>query len=220
MENKISKTAVVLLSGGLDSAVVLYLAKRQGYKCQALIFDYGQRHKQEVACAVKIAKASGCVYRILKFKFPWKGSALLDKKIKIPEEIASGIPLTYVPGRNIIFLSFALSLAEVIKASAIFIGAHAQDYSGYPDCRAEFFRAFVKMAKVGIAAKHRIQIVAPLLNKSKAQIISLGHKLGVPFSLTWSCYRAGIRPCGKCDSCYYRAKGFKEAALTDPLVNR
>ena len=220
MKSKISKTAVVLLSGGLDSAVVLYLARRQGYKCQALIFDYGQKHKQEVVGAVKIAKASGCVYRILKIKLPWKGSALLDKKIKIPEEIISGVPVTYVPGRNIIFLSFALSLAEVIKASAIFIGAHAQDYSGYPDCRAEFFKAFVKMAKAGIAAKHRIQIVAPLLNKSKAQIISLGHKLGVPFNLTWSCYRASIRPCGKCDSCYYRAKGFKEAALADPLVKR
>ena len=220
MKSKISKTAVVLLSGGLDSATVLYLAQAQGYKCQALIFDYGQRHKQEVACAVKIAQSSGCAYRILKIEFPWKGSALLDNKIKVPQEITQGVPVTYVPARNIIFLSFALSLAEVIKASAIFIGAHAQDYSGYPDCRAEFFKAFVEMAKVGIAAKHRIQILAPLLNKNKSQIISLGRKLGLPFNLTWSCYRAGIRPCGKCDSCYYRAKGFKEAGLIDPLVDR
>jgi 7-cyano-7-deazaguanine synthase len=220
MKSKISKTAVVLLSGGLDSATVLYLAKTRGYKCQALIFDYGQRHKQEVACAVKIAKVSGCVYRILKIKFPWKGSALLDKKIKVPEKITPGVPATYVPARNIIFLSFALSLAEVIKTQAIFIGAHAQDYSGYPDCRPDFFKTFVKMAKVGISAKQRIQILTPLLNKSKSQIISLGQKLGVPFNLTWSCYRAGKRPCGRCDSCYYRAKGFKEADLIDPLVNR
>lgn len=220
MKSKISKTAVVLLSGGLDSATVLYLAKAQGYKCQALIFDYGQRHKQEVACAVKIAQAGGCAHRILKISFPWKGSALLDKKIKIPKKITQGIPVTYVPGRNIIFLSFALSLAEVIKAQAIFIGAHAQDYSGYPDCRVEFFKAFVKMSKVGLAAKHEIRILAPLLNKSKSQIISLGRALGVPFNLTWSCYRAGRRPCGKCDSCYYRAKGFKEAGLIDPLAKR
>ncbi|MHB8154474.1 MAG: 7-cyano-7-deazaguanine synthase QueC [Candidatus Omnitrophota bacterium] len=220
MKSKISKTAVVLLSGGLDSATVLYLALAQGYKCQALIFDYGQRHKQEIDCAVKIAKASGCEYRILKIKFPWKGSALLDNKIKVPQEITQGVPVTYVPARNIIFLSFALSLAEVIKASAIFIGAHAQDYSGYPDCRVEFFKAFVGMSKVGIAAKHRIQVLTPLLNKSKSQIINLGRKLGLPFNLTWSCYRAGKRPCGKCDSCYYRAKGFKEAGLIDPLANR
>jgi 7-cyano-7-deazaguanine synthase len=220
MRSKITKTAVVLLSGGLDSATVLYLAQASGYKCQALIFDYGQRHKQEIACAVKIAKASGCAYRILRISFPWKGSALLDKKIKVGEKIVSGVPATYVPARNIIFLSFALSLAEVIKASAIFIGAHAQDYSGYPDCRGEFFKAFVKMAKAGIVAKHKIQILAPLLNKRKSQIISLGCKLGLPLELTRSCYRAGIRPCGKCDSCYYRAKGFKEAGLIDPLIAR
>ena len=218
MRSKISKTAVVLLSGGLDSATVLYYAKALGYKCQALIFDYGQRHGQEVAYAVKIAKTCGCAYRILKIKFPWKGSALLDNKIKVPEEITSGVPATYVPARNIIFLSFALSLAEVIKAQAIFIGAHAQDYSGYPDCRPEFFKAFVKMAKAGLSTKHKIRILVPLLNKRKSQIINLGRKLGLPFNLTWSCYRAGKSPCGKCDSCYYRAKGFKEAGLIDPLV--
>jgi len=125
MKSKTFKTAVVLLSGGLDSAAVLYYALAKGYKCQALIFDYGQRHKQEVACAVKVAKSAGCAYRILKINFPWKGSALLDKKIKVPQEITRGVPVTYVPARNIIFLSFALSLAEVIKAGAIFIGAHA-----------------------------------------------------------------------------------------------
>jgi len=220
MKNKNSKTAVVLLSGGLDSATVLYYALAQGYKCQVLIFDYGQRHKQEIACAIKIAQVSGCAYKILKIKFPWKGSALLDRKISLPEKISSGVPITYVPARNIIFLSFALSMAEVIKASAIFIGAHACDYSGYPDCRGEFFKAFVEMAKVGLATKLKIRILVPLLNKSKSQIISLGRKMGVPFGLTWSCYRAGKQPCGKCDSCYYRAKGFKEAGLMDPLVNR
>ena len=219
VKNKVPKIAVVLLSGGLDSATVLYFAQAQGYKCQALIFNYGQLHKKEVNCAVKIAKASGCAYRILKINFPWKGSALLDKKIKVRKEITSGVPATYVPARNIIFLSFALSLAEVIKASAIFIGAHVQDYSGYPDCRVEFFKAFVKMAKEGIAAKHKIEILAPLLNKNKSQIISLGRKFGVPFNLTWSCYRAGKKPCGECASCYYRAKGFKEAGLADPLIN-
>ena len=220
MKSKISKTAVVLLSGGLDSATVLYLAQAQGYKCQALIFDYGQRHKQEVACAVKITRAGGCAYRILKIDFPWKGSALLDKKIKVPKEITYGVPATYVPARNIIFLSFALSFAETIHAQAIFIGAHAEDYSGYPDCRPVFFKAFVKIAKVGLAAKHSIRILVPLLNMHKSQIISLGLKLGVPFNLTWSCYRAGKSPCGECDSCYYRAKGFKEAGLVDPLTNR
>ena len=218
MKSKVSRTAVVLLSGGLDSATVLYLAKAQGYRCSVLIFDYGQRHKQEINRAVKIARACGCAYRILKINFPWKGSALLDKKIKVPREVSSGIPVTYVPARNIIFLSFALSLAVVIKAQAIFIGAHAQDYSGYPDCREKFFKAFIKMAKAGLAAKHEIKILVPLLNKNKSQIIRLGAKLGVPFNLTWSCYRAEKKPCGECDSCHYRAKGFKEAGLVDPLA--
>jgi len=206
----------VLLSGGLDSAVVLYFAKRQGYKCHSLIFDYGQRHIREVSFAVRIAKAAGCAYRILKIGLPWKGSALLDKKIRVPDKITKGVPATYVPGRNIIFLSFALSFAETIKAQAIFIGAHAQDYSGYPDCRPEFLAAFSRMAKAGTVG--RLNILAPLLHKNKSEIILLGRKLGVPFNLTWSCYRGDKRPCGKCDSCYYRAKGFKEAGAVDPLI--
>lgn len=218
MKSKALKSAVVLLSGGLDSAAALYLAKSQGYHCQALIFDYGQRHKQEIKRAVKIAQSCRCAWRILKINLPWKGSALLDKKIKVPKKIASGIPATYVPGRNIIFLSFALSLAETIKASAVFIGAHAQDYSGYPDCRPGFFKAFTKMAQAGLAIKPGVKIKAPLLNKNKSQIIKLGARLGVPFHLTWSCYRGDKVPCGACDSCHYRAKGFKEAGLIDPLI--
>lgn len=219
MKNKLPKQAVVLLSGGIDSATALYFAKKKGYRCLCLVFDYGQIHRKEIIQAVKIARASACAYKILKISFPWKGSALLDRKIKVPREIAKGVPVTYVPARNIVFLSFALSLAEVIKAQAIFIGAHAQDYSGYPDCRPVFFRAFVKMAKAGTLRGKVIKILAPLLNMNKTQIINLGKKLGVPFNLTWSCYRGGIIPCGRCDSCYYRAKGFKEARLVDPLIN-
>ena len=218
MKNKLPGQAVVLLSGGLDSATALYFAKAKGYICRCLIFDYGQLHKKEIIQAVHIAKASACAYKILKIYFPWKGSALLDRKIKVPEKISKAIPATYVPARNIIFLSFALSFAETIGAQAIFIGAHAQDYSGYPDCRPKFFKAFVKMAKVGTLYGRRIKILAPLLNKNKAQIISLGQNLGVPFNLTWSCYRGSRRPCGKCDSCYWRAKGFSQAGLLDPLT--
>lgn len=220
MKNKISKLAVVLLSGGLDSATALYFAKAQGYKCFCLIFDYGQLHKKETVCAVKIAQKSKCAYGISKISLPWKGSALLNKKIKIPEKVSKGIPDTYVPARNIIFLSFALSFAETIKAKAIFIGAHAQDYSGYPDCRQNFFKAFIKMAKAGTVGGKKIKILTPLLNKNKSQIIKLGQKLKVPFDLTWSCYRGKRYPCGKCASCHYRVKGFKEAGLVDPLINR
>lgn len=230
-----NKPAVVLLSGGLDSAAVLYLAKAKGYQCHCLIFDYGQRHRKEINCAANIAQASGSTYRILKIYFPWKGSALLDKSKKVREYenpplppfnkggeggFGETIPSTYVPARNIIFLSFALSFAETIKAKAIFIGAHAQDYSGYPDCRPEFFKAFAKMAAAGTYGGGRIKILAPLLNKKKAQIIGLGQRLGAPFNLSWSCYRGAKLPCGVCDSCHYRAKGFQEAGLVDPLNKR
>ena len=218
MRNKKAKLAVVLLSGGLDSATVLYLAKAKGYLCYCLIFDYGQLHKKEILQAQRLAKAAGCAYQVLKINFPWKGSALLDKKIKVPEESRRGIPATYVASRNIIFLSFAASFAETIGAGTVFIGAHAQDYSGYPDCRPQFLSAFNKMIQAGTYGGFDIR--APLLYKNKSQIILMGKKLGVPFELTWSCYRGEKTICARCDSCRYRAKGFKAAGLVDPLAGK
>ena len=214
------KKAIVLLSGGLDSATTLYFAKAKGFDCSCLIFDYGQRHKKEIESAKKIARAVNCPYEVLKINLPWKGSALLDKGIKVPTKRTNNIPSTYVPARNIIFLSFALSFSESKGANAIFIGAHAQDYSGYPDCRPKFYKAFEKVIAVGTKAGvegNTIKIEIPLINKNKAEIIKLGAKLGVPFALTWSCYHGGKKPCGKCDSCYYRAKGFLEAKIRDTL---
>jgi len=222
------RKAIVLLSGGLDSATTLYLAKKKGFQCFCLIFNYGQRHKREIESAKKIARSANYHYKIININLPWRGSALLDKKINIPAVIktqrhqdTSGIPRTYVPARNIIFLSFALSFAEAIKAEKIFIGAHIQDYSGYPDCRPEFYRAFKKVISTGTKAgveKRGIKIQTPLIGKTKAQIIRQARQLGVPFALTWSCYQGGRVPCGECDSCYYRAKGFQEAGITDPLI--
>ena len=221
------KRAIVLLSGGLDSAVTLYLAKKRLSSCYCLIFDYGQRHKKEIDSATKIAKFASSPYKILKIKFPWKGSSLLDKKLSISKrnnettKKQKNIPATYVPGRNIIFLSFAISFAEAVGAEAIFIGAHTQDYSGYPDCRRDFFQVFSKAVKrgtrSGIEGKG-IKIRTPLIEKRKSEIIKLGIRLGVPLELTWSCYRGGERPCGRCDSCYFRAKGFAEARIPDPLL--
>lgn len=224
------RKAIVLLSGGLDSATVLYLAKRKGYKCFCLIFDYGQRHRKEIEAAKKITRLANCPYKIIKINLPWKSSALLDKKIKIPTNPASpqagkpaSIPATYVPARNIIFLSFALSFAEAIKAQAIFIGAHSSDYSGYPDCRPNFFSAFNKIISCGTKAgveKRKIKIETPLIHNNKAQIIRIGSALSVPFELTWSCYKGSKVPCGRCDSCLFRAKGFKQAGLDDPLLTK
>lgn len=221
--------AVVLLSGGLDSAVTLYFALEKGYKCYCLVFDYGQRHKKEINFAKKIAATAGCAHQIININLPWKGSSLLDREMLLPSpanprtrEPANNIPSTYVPGRNIIFLSFALSYAEALNAEAIFIGAHAQDYSGYPDCRPEFYRAFIKAAKAGTKRGMEgkpIKIITPLINKNKSQIIKLGKKLDVPFEWTWSCYKGEKIPCGTCDSCYFRAKGFKESGVIDLLTN-
>jgi 7-cyano-7-deazaguanine synthase len=220
------RQAIILLSGGLDSAVTLYLAKKK-FKCFCLVFDYGQRHKKELNSAKRIAKVARCPLEIIKIKLPWKGSSLLDRKIIIPKFASSpvrgftgNIPSTYVPARNIIFLSFALSYAEALKAQAIFIGAHIQDYSGYPDCRPEFYRAFSKIIATGTKTgieRRNIQIKTPLIYKNKSEIIRIGRELKVPFALTWSCYRGGKYPCGKCDSCYFRARGFREQGIEDPL---
>jgi len=217
--------AVVLLSGGIDSSTTLYYALNKGYLCRVLVFNYSQRHVREINSAKKIASLAGVDYLVLKLNFPWRGSALLDKNAKIPlgKEDRKEIPSTYVPARNIIFLSYALSYAESISASEIFIGANAVDYSGYPDCRPQFIKAFQKMALVGTKAGVEgkgIKISAPLIKMKKSEIIKLGAKLGVPYEYTWSCYRGGKIPCGRCDSCILRKKGFKEAGLEDPLWKR
>ena len=221
----VNKRAIVLLSGGLDSATTLFLARDLGFQCSCLIIDYGQRHKREIESAKRIARIAHSPYKIVKLDFPWKGSALLDKKIKIPRYTKiqgrkNTIPSTYVPARNIIFLSLALSFAEVVKAEAIFIGVNAVDFSGYPDCRPLFLKAFKKAADSGTRAgieDKKIRITTPLIKKTKAEIIKIGKRLGVPFGLTWSCYAGGNKPCGRCDSCYFRAMGFKQAKITDPL---
>jgi len=222
------KKAIVLLSGGLDSATTLYLAKQKDFKCLCLIFDYGQRHRKEIESAKKIAKSANCQYQILKIRLPWKDSSLLDRNIVIPRKLIRlkgklrrNIPTTYVPARNTIFLSFALSFAEAIQAEAIFIGAHCYDFSGYPDCRPEFYQAFSKVinlgTKAGVEGKS-IRIFTPLIDKTKGEVIKLGKNLGVPFQFTWSCYQGRKYPCKECDSCYFRAKGFREAGMKDPLL--
>lgn len=224
-----NKRAVVLLSGGLDSTTTLYLAKKR-YDCHCLIFEYGQRHKKEVESAKRISHLANCPAQVIKIKLPWKGSSLLDKKFKIPQlnnsitqELKNLIPSTYVPARNTIFLSFAISFAEAIGAEAIFIGANSIDYSGYPDCRPEYYRAFKKVVKLGTkigVEGNGIKILTPLIKKTKQQIVKVGLRLGAPLELTWSCYRGGKRPCGRCDSCLLRAKGFREAGIEDLLNER
>lgn len=200
------KKAIVLLSGGLDSTVTLYYAKKMGYQCSALIFDYGQRHKKEIRAAKKISKITKTPFQLVKMQLPWKGSALLDRSIKIPNrKKLAGIPATYVPARNTIFLSFALSFAEAIGAQAIFIGAHAVDYSGYPDCRPEYFKAWKQLIRKALKVRS-IEIKTPLLHFGKAQIIRLGNKLKAPLEITWSCYAGGEKPCGVCDSCKIRSR--------------
>ena len=218
------KKAVILLSGGLDSAVTLFWAKNKGYDCHCLAFDYGQRHKKELRCSRHLAKAAGAEVYFVKLAFPWKGSSLTDKAIDVPSARSlsrikrRGIPNTYVPARNTIFLSIASSFAEAIGASKIFIGAHSEDSSGYPDCRREYLEAFRRVIRLGTKAgiAKKLGLEFPIINKTKDEIISLGLKLKVPFEFTWSCYKGGDYPCGMCDSCILRAKGFKSAGLIDP----
>lgn len=210
-----NKKAIVLLSGGLDSTTTLYYAKSKGYDCYALIFDYGQTHVKEIKHAKAIARRANVKFQMTNVKLPWQGSALLDRSIKIPENrsgkiLSKEIPPTYVPARNTIFLSFALSYAEAIGAKAIFIGANAIDFSGYPDCRPNFYRAYQKVIETGTKAK-KIKIHTPLIKMTKVQIIRLAKKLDVPLEKTWSCYKGGKKPCGVCDSCMIREKAFKNA---------
>jgi 7-cyano-7-deazaguanine synthase len=206
----INKKAIVLLSGGLDSAVTLYWALSKGYKCNALIFDYNQRHRKEIFSAKRIADICKIPYTIFNLKLPWKGSSLLDKTKKIPvhKKIGKNIPSTYVPSRNIVFLSIASSYADVLGANNIFIGANSVDYSGYPDCREGFLKSMQRTLNVGTKIGRDFRIQAPLLHLTKKQIISLGAKLKVPFDITWSCYAGGKTPCGVCDSCKIRNEAF------------
>jgi len=213
------RKAVILLSGGLDSAVTLYFAKKRGYECECLAFDYGQRHKRELAAARSIAKKACSRITVVKLDLPWKGSSLTDKRERLPLGRTAGkikklgIPSTYVPGRNSVFLSVAASFAEAIGAGEIFIGAHTEDSSGYPDCRAGYLKAFDKAIRLGTKAglEGRLRLRFPLIDKTKSQIIMLGRSLGTPLELTWSCYKGGVSPCGRCDSCRLRTKGFREA---------
>jgi len=218
------KKAVILLSGGLDSAVTLYYASRKGYECRCLAFDYGQRHSVEMSYAKKIARSAGAYFKAVRLRLPWKGSSLVDRSIAVPvgrsmRQIKKAIPSTYVPARNTIFLSIAASYAEAIGAEAIFIGAHVDDSSGYPDCRAGYLKAFDKVVRIGTkrGLEKRLALKFPLVGKNKSRIIRLGASLGVPFRNTWSCYQGGTMPCGRCDSCILRAKGFREAGLEDPF---
>jgi len=219
--------AVVLVSGGLDSATVLAMAKDRGFDCYALSFDYGQRHRAELQAAARIAEAMGAVvHRVAKLDIGWMGgSALTDAGIAVPDQPQDGIPITYVPARNTIFLSVALGWAEVLGAGHIFIGANAVDYSGYPDCRPEFIEAFQELANIGTQAGvegNGFTIDAPLLSMSKADIIRAGQALGVDYGLTVSCYdldENGIA-CGVCGSCRLRAAGFSAAGVADPTRYR
>ena len=215
--------AVVLLSGGLDSATCLALAREQGFDITALSFDYGQRHNAELAAARRVAAAMGVRdHRVMRLDLGLiGGSALTDKDIAVPEEASQGIPVTYVPARNTVFLAFALGLAEVTHAQDIFIGVNAVDYSGYPDCRPEFIDAFATLAnlatKAGVEGEC-MRIQTPLISISKADIIRTGLRLGVDYSLTVSCYQADQdgRACGRCDSCRLRRQGFEAAGVADP----
>jgi 7-cyano-7-deazaguanine synthase len=218
-----TSAAVVLVSGGLDSATTLAVAKNQGFHCYALSFDYGQRHRCELEAAKAVVQKIGVIeHKIVQLDLAGiTGSALTDLSVAVPHQLSEGIPVTYVPARNTVFLSLALGWAEVLRAFNIFIGVNSVDYSGYPDCRPDFIEAFEKMAnlatKLGVE-EHAFKINTPLIKMSKAEIIRRGVKLGVDYGLTISCYDpdANGRACGVCDSCRLRATGFKEAGIDDP----
>jgi 7-cyano-7-deazaguanine synthase len=223
------KKAVVLLSGGLDSSVTLAVAHKQGYQVYALTFDYGQRHRREIKSAKKVAEH----YKIRQHKIlqidlnQIGGSALTDERIDVPRghrasEIrkSKDIPATYVPARNTILLSFALAYAEVVGADSIFIGANHIDYSGYPDCRPEYFDAYQRMANLATRAAvsgRQMSIEVPIIKLNKKEIVELGLSMSVPFELTWSCYQGGQMACGRCDSCVLRKAGFRDAGIADPI---
>jgi 7-cyano-7-deazaguanine synthase len=219
--------AVCLLSGGLDSATCLALARRDGFTCHAITFDYGQRHKFELEAAARVATALGVErHLVVKVGLDVFGGSALTADVAVPkarslDEMSHGIPVTYVPARNTIFLSLALAWAEVLESADIFIGVNALDYSGYPDCRPEYIEAYERMAnlatRAGVEGHTHLQIHTPLIALSKAQIVTLARELAVPFGLTHSCYDPGPggRPCGACDACLLRRKGFEEAGIED-----
>lgn len=217
------KKAVVLLSGGLDSVTALSIAKEQGFECYTLSFNYGQRHSTELNAARMISAQNGAVeHKVIDIDLTAiGGSALTDDKINVPETWEEGIPVTYVPARNTVFLSIALGWAEVLSANAIFVGVNAVDYSGYPDCRPAFITAFEQLANVATKAGvegNKLNIHAPLMKMSKSDIIQEGIRLGIDYSLTVSCYQADQdgKACGKCDSCRFRSQGFEQAGISDP----
>jgi len=221
MNQSSDKNAVVLLSGGLDSATVLAIANDRGYRCHALSVDYGQRHRSELLAAQNIADTMSAVLKTVNLDLRTFGGSALTDDIDVPTEESTGIPVTYVPARNTIMLSLALAWAEVLGADAIFIGVNAVDYSGYPDCRPEFINAYEEMANLATKAGvigNRLTIHTPLIDLSKADIIREGTKLGVDYSMTVSCYQADEqgRACGACDSCRIRAAGFDAAGVSDP----
>ena len=218
-----SKKAVILVSGGLDSTTVVAMAKSQGYDCYTLSFDYGQRHRSELEAAQRVSKLMAVhEHKVVKLDLGTiGGSALTDASIDVPEEETSGIPVTYVPARNTVFLSIALGWAEVLGANDIFLGVNAVDYSGYPDCRPEYIGAFEAVANLATKSAvegQKLSIHAPLIDMTKAQIVQAGMALGVDYSQTVSCYQANLEgeACGKCESCRLRRQGFEQAGLQDP----
>ncbi|MBD2605471.1 7-cyano-7-deazaguanine synthase QueC [Scytonema hofmannii FACHB-248] len=220
--------AVILLSGGLDSSTILYQAKVDGCECHAISFDYQQRHRRELQSALLVAEQAGVVgHQVIKFDLrQWGGSALTDDTIDLPQErslaqMSEDIPVTYVPARNTIFLSFALAYAEIIGGDRVYIGVNALDYSGYPDCRPDYIQAMQEVFRLGTKQGREgkaITIQSPLINLKKTEIIQLGNKLGVPWELTWSCYAGSDKACGVCDSCQLRLAAFAELGIVDPVV--